>query len=112
VRGLRDVNVNGLKSANRAVTYYCQDFLVKKIRLTKEYLCIFNRNRFQQQGANTGVTPALLRDLSKILQINPGIDPEPAKSKVHLLGWNGVALDYQSLELALARSLEWVEMGG
>ena len=58
--------------------------------------------RLQQQGVNTEEAPALLRDLSKILESNPGIDPAAASSKLHLLGWNGVTLDYHSLQLALA----------
>jgi hypothetical protein len=51
---------------------------------------------------------ALLHSLSKILDSNAGIDPAAAKYKLHLLGWNRVALDYQSLQLALA----WMEQKG
>jgi hypothetical protein len=36
------------------------------------------------------------------------MDPATASSKLHLLGCNGVALDYQSLQLALA----WFEQKG
>ena len=53
----------------------------------------------------TAETPALLRDLSKIIESNPGIDPVAASSKLHMLGWNGVSLDYQSMQLAQA----WLE---
>jgi len=59
-------------------------------------------DRLQQQGVNANEVPALLSDLSKILESNPGIGPAPANSKLHLLGWTGVMLDYQSLQLALA----------
>jgi hypothetical protein len=62
-------------------------------------------DRLQQQGVNNNEAPAFLRDLSKILETNPGIDPAAASSKLQLLGWNGVTLDYQSLQLALA----WME---
>jgi hypothetical protein len=31
-------------------------------------------DRLQQQGVNANEAPALLRDLSKILESNPGID--------------------------------------
>ena len=62
-------------------------------------------DRLQQQGVNNDEAPALLRDLSKILESNPGIDPAAASSRLHMLGWNGVTLDYQSLQLALA----WIE---
>ena len=62
-------------------------------------------DRLKQQGVNSDEAPALLRDLSKILESNPGIDPGAASSKLHMLGWNGVALDYQSMQLAQA----WLE---
>jgi hypothetical protein len=62
-------------------------------------------DRLQQQGVNANEAPALLRDLSKILESKPGTDTTAINSKLHLLGWNGVTLDYQSLQLALA----WME---
>ena len=62
-------------------------------------------SRLRQQGINSNETPALLRDLAKILESNPGIGSAGINSKLQLLGWNGVALDYQSLQLALA----WIE---
>jgi hypothetical protein len=37
-----------------------------------------------------------------------GIDPAAANLKLQLLGWNGVTVDYQSLQLALA----WMEQKG
>ena len=62
-------------------------------------------SRLRQQGVNNNEAPSLLRDLSKILESNPGIGTMGINSKLHLLGWNGVTLDYQSLQLALA----WME---
>jgi hypothetical protein len=61
--------------------------------------------RLHQQGVNANEAPSLLRDLSKILESNPGIGTVGINSKLHLLGWNGVTLDYKSLRLALA----WIE---
>jgi hypothetical protein len=61
--------------------------------------------RLRQQGVNKDEAPALLRDLSKILESHPGIDPAAASSKLQLLGWNGLTLDYQSFQLAQA----WME---
>ena len=63
-------------------------------------------DRLQQQGVNINEAPALLRDLSKILESGIGIDPAAANSKLQLLGWNGVALDYRWLRMALA----WMEI--
>ncbi len=62
-------------------------------------------DRLQQQGVDSNDALPFLRDLSKILELNPGIEPAAANSKLHLLGWNGVTLDYHSLQLALA----WIE---
>jgi len=62
-------------------------------------------DRLQQQGVNSNEAPALLRGLSKVLESHPGINTTAINSKLHLLGWNGVTLDYQSLQLALA----WME---
>jgi hypothetical protein len=62
-------------------------------------------DRLQQQGVNVNEVPALLRNLSKIFESNPGIDLATINSKLQLLGWNSVTLDYQSLQLALA----WME---
>ena len=68
------------------------------------HLILFER--LNHQGINTEEASALLRDLSKILESSPGIDPAAASSKLQLLGWNGVSLDYQSFQLALA----WMEL--
>jgi hypothetical protein len=61
--------------------------------------------RLEQYGVNTEEAPALLRDLSNILESNPVIDPAAASLKLQLLGWNGLTLDYQSFQLAQA----WME---
>ena len=63
--------------------------------------------RLRQHGVNSDEAPAVLRDLSKILESNPGIDVAAASLKLQLLGWNGLMLDYQSLQLAQA----WMEFG-
>jgi hypothetical protein len=62
-------------------------------------------SRLRQQGVNKDEAPALLRDLANILGSSPGIDSAAVSSKLQLLGWNGVSLDYQSLQLALA----WID---
>jgi hypothetical protein len=62
-------------------------------------------SRLRQQGINNDEAPALLRDLFNIIESSPGIESAAASSKLQSLGWNGVTLDYQSLQLALA----WIE---
>jgi hypothetical protein len=63
--------------------------------------------RLSRQGVDPDDTHGLLRDLKKIVESKPEMNPAELNSKLHRLGWNGVALDYQSLQLVLA----WVEMG-
>jgi hypothetical protein len=43
-------------------------------------------NRLRQQGIITNAAPSLLRDLSKILESNPGIDTTARNSKLYLIG--------------------------
>ena len=62
-------------------------------------------SRLRQQGVNSDEAPAILRDLSNIIESTPGMDSAGISSKLQLLGWNVVALDYQSLQLALT----WIE---
>lgn len=62
-------------------------------------------DRLNQQGVDPNEAPPFLRDLSKIWELSPEIEPAAASSKLQLLGWNGIRLDYQSLQLALA----WME---
>ena len=62
-------------------------------------------SRLRQLGVNNDEAPALLRDLFNIIESSPGIESAAASSKLQSLGWNGVTLDYQSLQLALA----WIE---
>jgi hypothetical protein len=62
-------------------------------------------DRLHQQGVDSEDGPPFLRDLLKILESYPDLNPDMVNSKIQLLGWNGVAVDYQSLQLALA----WME---
>ena len=68
-------------------------------------------DRLQQQGVNNDEVPALLRDLSKILESNTGIDPGAASSRLQMLGWNGLTLDYHSFQLAQTW-MEFKKKGG
>jgi hypothetical protein len=61
--------------------------------------------RLRQHGVNNDEAPAMLRDLAKILESNPGIDATAESLKLQLLGWNGLKLDYPSFQLAQA----WIE---
>ena len=52
-------------------------------------------NRLHQQGVNADEAPALLRDLSKILESGIGIDSAAASLKLQLLGWKHDLLDME-----------------
>ena len=58
--------------------------------------------RLAPQGVDTEEAVFFIRDLSNILESHPSIDPATATAKLNLLGWNGVNLDYQSLQLGIA----------
>jgi len=65
-------------------------------------------DRLKQQGVNTDEAPALLRDLSKILESIVGVDPATASSRLQLLGCNSVALDYPNLICLVFEQIERV----
>ena len=58
--------------------------------------------RLQQQGIEPDDLPLFLRDLAAIHNSKPESDIAALNSKLNVLGWHHVQLDYQSLQLALA----------
>jgi hypothetical protein len=56
--------------------------------------------RLERQGVESFHMTGFLRELAKLLEASPGINPPAANAKLHYLGWTGVALDYQSIQLA------------
>jgi hypothetical protein len=65
-------------------------------------------DRLTRQGLDLTDMEPFLRDLTLVLSAIPGIDSVTANVKLQVLGWNGVKLDYQSIQLALA----WFEYCG
>jgi hypothetical protein len=61
--------------------------------------------RLQPQGIEPDDLPLFLRDLPAIHKSKPESDVAALNSKLNVLGWHQVQLDYQSLQLALA----WME---
>ena len=59
-------------------------------------------DRLKSLGMDPALIPAFLKALSKIIASSPGIDPAQANRKLHSLGWNEVAIDYHSLQIAIA----------
>jgi hypothetical protein len=59
-------------------------------------------DRLTSLGMDPALIPAFLRALSKVIASNPSIDPAQANQKLHSLGWSEVAIDYHSLQIAIA----------
>ena len=59
-------------------------------------------DRLTSLGMDPALIPAFLRALSKVIASSPNIDPAQANQKLNSLGWNEVAIDYHSLQIAIA----------
>jgi hypothetical protein len=59
-------------------------------------------NRLKSQGVDPSLIPAFLKALTSIISSEPGIELAQANQKLHALGWNEVAIDYHSLQIAIA----------
>ena len=59
-------------------------------------------DRLKSQGMDPSLIPAFLKALTSIISSEPGIEPSQVNQKLNLLGWNEVAIDYHSLQIALA----------
>ena len=59
-------------------------------------------DRLKSQGMDPSLIPAFLKALTSIISSEPGIDPEQANLKLNSLGWNEIAIDYHSLQIAIA----------
>jgi hypothetical protein len=59
-------------------------------------------DRLTSLGMDPALIPAFLKTLSKVIASSPGIDPAQANQKLNSLGWNEVAIDYHSLQIAIA----------
>lgn len=65
-------------------------------------------DRLTRQGLDLTDMEPFLRDLTHVLSALPEIDSSSVNVKLQGLGWNGVKLDYQSIQLAVA----WFEYCG
>jgi hypothetical protein len=59
-------------------------------------------NRLKSKGMDPALIPRYLKALATLLSTDPGIDADQANRKLKALGWNEVAIDYHSLQIALA----------
>ena len=59
-------------------------------------------DRLKSKGMDHSLIPAFFKALTHLISKEPGIDPAVANQKMHSLGWNEVAIDYHSLQIAIA----------
>lgn len=59
-------------------------------------------DRLKSKGMDPSLIPAFLKALMSILESRPGIEPAQINLKLQSLGWNEAAMDYHSLQIALA----------
>jgi len=59
-------------------------------------------DRLKSQGMHPSLIPPLLKALTSLISLEPGINSEQANLKLHSLGWNEVAIDYHCLQIAIA----------
>jgi len=59
-------------------------------------------DRLNSKGMDPTLIPAFLRALTSLISSEPSIAPAQVNQKLHLLGWNEVAIDYHCLQIAIA----------
>lgn len=59
-------------------------------------------DRLKSQGMDPSLIPAFLKALTSIISSEPGIELSQVNKKLNLLGWNEAAIDYHSLQIAIA----------
>lgn len=59
-------------------------------------------DRLKSKGMDPSLIPAFLKALTNLISSEPSIAPDQVNQKLHSLGWNEVAIDYHSLQIAIA----------
>jgi hypothetical protein len=59
-------------------------------------------DRLKSKGMDPSLIPPFLKALTNLISSEPTIEPAQANQKLNSLGWNEVAIDYHSLQIALA----------
>ena len=55
-----------------------------------------------EKGAELNTIPLIIKDLTISFSDNPSLDIFQANSRLHLLGWDELQLDYHTFQLAKA----------
>jgi hypothetical protein len=59
-------------------------------------------DRLKSKGMDLSLIPAFLKALKSIIASEPGIETTQINRKLQSLGWNEDAMDYHSLQIAIA----------
>jgi hypothetical protein len=59
-------------------------------------------DRLKSKGMDPSLIPAFLRALTSLISAEPSMAPAQVNQKLHLLGWNEIAIDYHCLQIAIA----------
>jgi len=59
-------------------------------------------DRLKSKGMDPSLIPAFLKALTNLISSEPSIEPAQANKKLQSLGWDEVAIDYHSLQIAIA----------
>jgi hypothetical protein len=59
-------------------------------------------DRLKSKGIDPSLIPAFLKALTSLISSEPRLEPAQINQKLHSLGWDEVAIDYHSLQIAIA----------
>ena len=74
-------------------------------KMWEQRLNHFEKNlirRLELMGMEAGIIPGFMRNLANIILSNSSLSLFQINKQMHLLGWDGVELDYHTLQLAVA----------
>ena len=63
--------------------------------------------RLEKKGLSPVAIPGFIRNVANTMSASHRIGMEEMNRRLHLLGWDTVELDYQTLELIIASSEAW-----
>lgn len=59
-------------------------------------------DELKDKGIEIKVVPRFIKDVAYALQVDPSVSLSDVNDRLHFLGWQGVDLDYHTLQLAIA----------
>ena len=59
-------------------------------------------DRLKSKGLDPSLIPGFLKALTSLISSEPGLEPAQMHQRLQSLGWNEAAIDYHSLQIAIA----------